>query len=40
MSTVEGNTGSDMREGDGVYLKTRSKTANGKMKVVGFLKPF
>lgn len=40
MSTVEGNTGSDMREGDGVYLKSRSKTANGKMKVVGFLKPF
>jgi len=40
MSTVEGNTGSDMREGDGVYFKTRSKTANGRMKVVGFLKPF
>jgi hypothetical protein len=40
MDTVEGNTGSDMREGDGVYFKTRSSTASGKMKVVGYLKPF
>jgi hypothetical protein len=41
MDTVEGNTGSgNMREGDGVYFKNRSTTANGKMKVVGFLKPF
>ena len=41
MNTIEGNTSdSNMREGDGVYFKTRSSTATGSMRVVGFLKPF
>jgi ribosomal protein L27 len=42
--TVEGNTGSDSktveREGDGVYLKKRSRDGQGNMKVLGYLKPF
>lgn len=40
METVEGNTGKAFREGDGVYMKERSVTKDGSMKVVGFLKPF
>lgn len=41
MNSVEGNTGSgNMREGDGIYYKTRSTTGTGSLKVVGFLKPF
>lgn len=40
MTTVEGNTGSNMRDGDGVYSKTRSTKADGSMKVVGFIIPF
>lgn len=41
MDTVEGNTGSQsMREGDGVFFRNRSTKATGKMKVIGFLKPF
>lgn len=40
METVEGNTGKNFREGDGVYMKERSVTKDGSMKVVGFLKPF
>lgn len=41
MTTVEGNTGSNnMRDGDGVYSKTRSTKAEGTMKVVGFIIPF
>lgn len=41
MGTVEGNTGDgSFRDGDGIYVRTRSMTKNGNMKVVGFLKPF
>ena len=44
MWTVEGNTGpsdkSVVREGDGVYLKRRSIEGTGRMKIVGFLKPW
>ena len=41
MDSLEANTGSgNMRDGDGIYLKTRSTTNNGKLKVVGFLRPF
>lgn len=41
MTTVEGNTGSNnMRDGDGVYSKTRSTKADGSMKVVGYIIPF
>lgn len=40
-NSVEGNTGDEnMREGDGVYYRIRNAKANGRMKVVGFLKPF
>lgn len=40
-NSVEGNTSdASMRDGDGVFFKTRSSTATGSMKVVGFLKPF
>lgn len=41
--TIEGNTGDGqgiVREGDGVYRRTRSMNNAGKMKIVGFLKPF
>jgi len=39
--TVEGNTGSDSgREGDGVYLKTRSHSGHGSLRVKGFLAPW
>ncbi len=41
MSTVEGNTGgASMRDGDGVYFKSRGTKGTGNLKVVGFLKPF
>lgn len=41
MNTCEANTGSQsMREGDGIFYRTRSTTATGRMKVVGYLKPF
>jgi hypothetical protein len=41
METVEGNTGDgSFRDGDGIYIRNRSMVKNGKMKVVGFLKPF
>lgn len=41
MRTVEGNTGSNGgRDGDGVYVKERSRTRNGDLIVRGFLKPF
>lgn len=42
--TVEGNTGPDAgqveRDGDGIYLKKRSRNGQGSMKVLGYLKPF
>jgi len=39
--TIEGNTnGAGSRDGDGVFSKTRNKTADGTLKVVGFLKVF
>jgi hypothetical protein len=44
IETIEGNTSPDdktvEREGDGVYRKTRSLKAVGKMKLVGFICPF
>lgn len=41
METVEANTGDgSMRDGDGVYIRTRSLVKDGSMRVVGFLKPF
>jgi hypothetical protein len=40
MSSIEGNTGKNFRDGDGIYQKTRSMVKDGLMKVVGFLKPF
>ena len=44
MWTVEGNTSdpdsSVQREGDGVYLKRRNISGQGRMKVLGFLKPW
>jgi len=40
MNSVEGNTGSNMSNGDGVYYKTRSTKATGSLKVLGYLKPF
>jgi hypothetical protein len=42
-STIEGNTGSGagvIRDGDGVYNRSRELTGAGTMKVVGFLNPF
>lgn len=41
--TFEGNTGAGVgvvREGDGVYPRTRSAEGSGDMKVVGYLEPF
>lgn len=41
--TVEGNTGNGpgvVREGDGVYMRSRLKNPNGSMKIVGFIDPF
>lgn len=43
MDTIEGNTGPGsevVREGDGVYRKSRSVKGSSKMKVVGFIRPF
>jgi hypothetical protein len=47
MYCIEGNTSSGLksdgsldRDGGGVYYTKRSKTKNGDMRVVGFLKPF
>ena len=42
-TTIEGNTGNGkgvIRDGDGVYNRTRSVTGAGEMKVVGFIDPF
>lgn len=40
-TTVEGNTGdSGGRDGDGVYYKKRDWIRNGRLKKVGYLKPF
>jgi hypothetical protein len=42
MLTIEGNTGPGgaiVREGDGVYAKTRSISGSSSMKIVGFLVP-
>jgi hypothetical protein len=42
--TIEGNTGPSKnvieREGDGIYGKTRPRGGIGKMKELGFLRPF
>lgn len=41
--TMEGNTGSGsgvVRDGDGVYRRSRSPRGAGDMKVVGYLKPW
>lgn len=41
--TIEGNTGDGsgvVRDGDGVYKRTRSVAGAGAMKVVGFIDPF
>lgn len=43
LETIEGNTSDGagiVREGDGVYVRSRSKTGDVKMKVVGFLRSF
>lgn len=41
METVEANTGSgNMRDGDGIYIKQRSKARDGKLVVQGYLIPF
>lgn len=41
MKTLEANTGSgNMRDGDGIYIKQRSKIKDGKLVVQGYLKPF
>lgn len=43
LGTIEGNTGAGagvVREGDGVYRRTRSVTGSGDMNVVGFLRVF
>ena len=42
-ATIEGNTGDGsgvVRDGDGVYRRTRSINGAGTMKVVGFIDPF
>lgn len=40
-SAIEANTDGDgSREGDGIYVKSRSWYRNGSLKVMGFLKPF
>lgn len=41
--TIEGNTGDGagvVREGDGVYMRSRLKHPNGSMTIVGYLDPF
>lgn len=45
IDTIEGNTGSGnpddvVREGDGVYERSRARSGSSKMRVMGFLKPF
>ena len=40
MTTVEGNTGTDMRDGDGVYERLRTTKPEGKIHIVGYLIPF
>ncbi len=41
LHTVEGNTGDkDMREGDGVYRKTRHLAGDGNMEILGYLRAF
>lgn len=43
MVVIEGNTGDGVgvvRDGDGVYVRNRSVTGDGNMRVVGFLEPF
>ena len=41
METVEGNTGSgSMRDGDGIYIKQRSKVKDLSLVVQGYLIPF
>jgi hypothetical protein len=42
-NTIEGNTGDGsgvVRDGDGVYRRTRSINGAGSMKVLGFIDPF
>jgi hypothetical protein len=42
-TTIEGNTGNGsgvVREGDGVYKRTRSINGAGTMVVMGFIDPF
>ena len=42
-ATIEGNTGDGagvVRDGDGVYRRTRNLAGAGAMKVVGFIDPF
>ncbi len=38
--TIEGNTGSDMREGDGVYQKLRAVPTHEGFELLGFLRPW
>jgi len=41
MGTCEANTGDgNMADGEGIYYRTRSTTATGNMRVMGFLRPF
>ena len=41
MTTWEANTGSgNMRDGDGIYIKQRSKNKDGKLVVQGYIIPF
>lgn len=41
METIEGNTGSgNMRDGDGIYIKQRSKVKDGRLVVQGYIIPF
>ena len=39
--SIEGNTGSgNMRDGDGIYIRQRSKVKNGSLVIQGYLIPF
>jgi uncharacterized protein (TIGR02594 family) len=41
--TIEGNTSNGsgvVREGDGVYRRVRKRSGSGKMRLLGFLRPF
>ena len=40
LRTIEGNTGADARDGDGVYYKKRDWIRTGSLLKLGFLKPF